>query len=84
MSVGNLKDYGNKGNNFPYQLKVLQGLSLGQCSKLEEFSLNAPTFNALKTALNLTYQTYPDSYIVSKSVIFDGTNYVAYLTLAHR
>lgn len=26
MSVGNLKDYGNKGNNFPYQLKVLQGL----------------------------------------------------------
>lgn len=27
MSVGNLKDYGNKGNNFPFQLKVLQGLS---------------------------------------------------------
>ena len=26
MSVGNLKDYGNKGNNFPFQLKVLQGL----------------------------------------------------------
>lgn len=23
MSVGNLKDYGNKGNNFPYQLGVL-------------------------------------------------------------
>ena len=27
MSVGNLKDYGNKGNNFPFQLNVLQGLS---------------------------------------------------------
>lgn len=26
MSVGNLKDYGNKGNNFPFQLKVLQGI----------------------------------------------------------
>lgn len=26
MSVGNLKDSGNQGNNFPYQLKVLQGL----------------------------------------------------------
>ena len=26
MSIGNLKDYGNKGNNFPWQLKVLQGL----------------------------------------------------------
>jgi hypothetical protein len=26
MSIGNLKDYGNQGNNFPWQLKVLQGL----------------------------------------------------------
>ena len=26
MSVGNLKDSGNQGNNFPFQLKVLQGL----------------------------------------------------------
>lgn len=24
MSIGNLKDYGNKGNNFPYQLRNLQ------------------------------------------------------------
>lgn len=24
MSIGNLKDYGNKGNNFPYQLAVLK------------------------------------------------------------
>ena len=27
MSIGNLKTEGNKGNNFPFQLKVLQGLS---------------------------------------------------------
>jgi hypothetical protein len=26
MSIGNLKDYGNKGNNFPWQLKMLRGL----------------------------------------------------------
>jgi len=26
MSVGNLQDYGNKGNNFPWQLKMLQGI----------------------------------------------------------
>lgn len=26
MSVGNLKDYGNKGNNFPWQYKMLLGL----------------------------------------------------------
>lgn len=27
MSIGNTKDYGNKGNNFPYQLRSLQLLS---------------------------------------------------------
>lgn len=26
MSIGNLKDYGNKGSNMPFQWKVLQGL----------------------------------------------------------
>lgn len=82
MSVGNLKTYGNKGNNFPYQLKVLEGLSLGQCSKLEEFSLTAPTANALETAINLIFQTYPNSYLVSKSVLYDGSDHIAYITLA--
>ena len=28
MSVGNLKDNGNKGNNFPYQINVLKLLGL--------------------------------------------------------
>ena len=27
MSIGNLQDYGNKGNNFPWQLKMLQGIT---------------------------------------------------------
>ena len=26
MSIGDTKSYGNKGNNFPWQLKMLQGL----------------------------------------------------------
>ena len=26
MSIGNLKTDGNKGNNFPWQLKMLQGI----------------------------------------------------------
>lgn len=26
MSIGNTKDYGNKGNNFPWQLQMLKGL----------------------------------------------------------
>jgi hypothetical protein len=26
MSIGNTKEYGNKGNNFPWQLQMLKGL----------------------------------------------------------
>lgn len=36
MSIGNLKDEGNKGSNFPFQLKVLQGLQAvvdGNCCR---------------------------------------------------
>jgi hypothetical protein len=36
MSIGNLKTYGNKGNNFPFQKKVLDGLSLGRLGQLKE------------------------------------------------
>ena len=39
MSIGNLKDYGNKGNNFPYQLKVLQGLQC-VCDQLKELNID--------------------------------------------
>jgi len=83
MSVGNLKTYGNKGNNFPFQLKTLQGLSLGQCSKIQEFDLNAATPGALKTAIEMLFQTYPNAYLVSKTVFFDGGQYVAFVTLSN-
>jgi hypothetical protein len=34
MSIGNLKDYGNKGNNFPWQLKMLIGQQCA-CDQLQ-------------------------------------------------
>lgn len=39
MSIGNTKEYGNKGNNFPYQLKSLQGLQCA-CDQLTEVVTN--------------------------------------------
>ena len=36
MSIGNLKTYGNKGNNFPFQKGVLDGLALGRLNSLSE------------------------------------------------
>jgi len=39
MSIGNLKDYGNKGNNFPFQLKVLKGLSDSFANLVNIFNL---------------------------------------------
>ena len=39
MSIGNLKDYGNKGNNFPFQFKVLKGLSDAFASLVNIFNL---------------------------------------------
>jgi hypothetical protein len=45
MSVGNLKDSGNQGNNFPYQLKVLQGLQC-VCDQLKELNIDTTAIEA--------------------------------------
>jgi hypothetical protein len=45
MSIGNLKDYGNKGNNFPYQFKVLQGLQC-ICDELKEINVDTTAIEA--------------------------------------
>ena len=42
MSIGNTKEYGNKGNNFPFQLKSLQGLQCA-CDQLTEVVTNTAT-----------------------------------------
>jgi hypothetical protein len=45
MSIGNLKTDGNKGNNFPYQLKVLQGLQC-VCDQLKELNIDTTAIEA--------------------------------------
>lgn len=46
MSVGNLKDYGNKGNNFPWQLKMLMGQQCA-CDALNTLIENTDTVEPL-------------------------------------
>ena len=50
MSIGNLKTEGNKGNNFPYQAKVLKGLQC-VCDQLKE--LNVDTTAIEQTLLDI-------------------------------
>lgn len=45
MSVGNLTDYGNKGTNFPWQLKMLQGID----ALLSAFTSSTTSFLAPKS-----------------------------------
>jgi hypothetical protein len=50
MSIGNLQTDGNKGSNFPYQIKVLQGL---QCVCDELKKLNIDTAAIEQTLLDI-------------------------------
>lgn len=50
MSVGNLNDQGNKGSNFPWQLKVLQGL---QCTCDQLKAIGADTTAIEQTLLDI-------------------------------
>lgn len=81
MSIGNLKTYGNKGNNFPYQKAVLDGLSLGRLGSVTEVLLTESNVLDLETAINAYYVANPNAYLVSKSMIHDGTDYIAFLTV---
>jgi hypothetical protein len=45
MSIGNLKTDGNKGNNFPFQLKVLQGLQC-TCDELKAIGVDTAAIEA--------------------------------------
>jgi hypothetical protein len=45
MSVGNLKSYGNRSNNFPYQLKVLEGLQC-ICDELKAINIDTTAIEA--------------------------------------
>lgn len=46
MSIGNLKNTGNQGNNWPWQYKVLQGLQC-ICDELKEININTDDIETL-------------------------------------
>ena len=52
MSIGNLKDYGNKGNNFPWQLKMLKGLQC-TCDQLKELNIDTTAIEQTLSAIEL-------------------------------
>lgn len=78
MSVGNLKDSGNQGNNFPYQLKSLQGLQsiydvLFAIAK-ENLSPSVRTPNILRVD---TAGSIPKSYSFSIANVGNATGTVS-------
>lgn len=81
MSIGNLKDYGNKGNNFPFQKKVLDGLSLGRLGELKELVTSETNIIDLQANIDALFAANPNAYLVSKSVLHDGTDYIAFITV---
>jgi hypothetical protein len=88
MSVGNLKDQGNKGNNFPYQLKNLQLLgqiaNAAKAVNLIEKSFSSATSAGIEAAVDGYFISNPDKILISKSVVYDSTasKFVAFLTLS--
>jgi len=62
MSIGNLKDSGNQGNNFPWQLKMLLGQQCA-CDELAAINANTDQVENLLTAILTALQ--------------DGTEYEA-------
>jgi hypothetical protein len=59
MSIGNLKDYGNKGNNFPWQLKMLMGQQCA-CDALQEIVDNTDTVEPLLAQILAAIQNGTD------------------------
>lgn len=84
MSIGNLKTYGNKGNNFPYQKSVLKGLAISQLQNVTETVVTNATADGLEADINALFTANPSQYLVSKSVIYDSATpqFVAYLSIA--
>lgn len=85
MSVGNLKDSGNQGNNFPFQLKVLQGLSIisqiPKCENLSAKTISASDTSNLAQFVEEEIANRPSSYLVSQSITYNSIEqvYVALL-----
>lgn len=82
MSVGNLIDYGNKGNNFPFQLGMLKLASLTQLKNCIEVSLSNTSVALLTTDINAYFTANPDYYLVDKQIVYVGTTYSAFLSVS--
>lgn len=88
MSIGNLKDQGNKGNNFPYQLKNLQLLgkiaNVAKTDLCDEVIVTGGTPSELAVNLNAYYENNPNLIMIAKSVIYDSVNlkFTAFLTFS--
>ena len=59
MSIGNLKTDGNKGNNFPWQLKMLMGQQCA-CDYLKEIDLNTDNIEPLLLQILTAIQSGQD------------------------
>ena len=55
MSIGNLRDSGNQGNNFPWQLKMLLGQQCA-CDQLTQINANTDEVEFLLSAILTTLQ----------------------------
>lgn len=83
MSIGNLKDYGNKGNNFPYQLAALKLAGMNQLLFCEEVTMTAANVAALLILINAYFTANPEKFLISKSIIeIPAGSVTAFLTVA--
>ncbi len=82
MSIGNLKDYGNKGNNFPWQYKMLLGLDSINDSIISNSVINTDTmatdaFGRIRVSSPLTLfdssHRYKDNGLWNTSTTSGGT-----------
>ena len=76
MSIGNSKDYGNKGNNFPWQLKMLQGLDAiitGQTGNTG--AIRTPTLISTSTTGTISVEVHSIS-------VYNSGNAVGTLTVS--
>ena len=86
MSIGNTKDYGNKGNNFPWQLAVLKLLqsiidnTFGLVSQPRTANVLSTTTAGTTTGLTFTRQFITVTYSAQSNIPF-GTS--ALVTVAN-
>lgn len=83
MSIGNTKSYGNKGNNFPYQLGTLKLAAMSQLMYCVEVTVSNTSVAALATDINNYFVANPTFYLISKQLVYVGTTYTAFLTVSN-